>query len=399
MADPRLRPDDLLARITPLMKRAGITRVANITGLDNVGIPVVMVVRPTSRSLSVSQGKGVTLPGAKISGVMEALEQFHAERIHLPLTLATRHELERTRRVVDVERLPRTTRHFDEHTRILWVTAEDLVSGDDVEVPFEVVHLDLSTPLPEGSGHFVLGSNGLASGTDFPHAVAHGLWEVIERDAVALFYERSAADQAARRIPLASIDDPCCRSLIRRLESAGLAVAVWDLTTEIGVGTLLCAIAEREIDPLHRVGEARGSGCHPERSHALRRAITEAAQSRLTRIAGSRDDMTASEVAAIRSVDAIERHRMHIAQESSAAWQFDRVPSATHASTEEAVAFTLDRLSHAGFHDVLTVDLSLAEEPIAVVRTIVPGLESLPDAASYAPGARVMKLRANRCET
>ncbi len=383
----------LLERLQPLMKRAGITRVANITGLDDVGIPVVIVTRPGSRSLSVSQGKGITLVDAKISGIMESLEQFFAERIHLPLALATLAELREKRRVVEVNRLARTTTSFDEDTRILWATALDFETGIEVAVPFELVHLDLTIPLPEGSGCFVLGSNGLASGFTRDQAVAHGVWEVIERDAMALFYERSPSRQASRRVALASIGDPCCRSLVAQLEKAGLAVAVWDVTTEMGIASFLCSIGERELDPLRRVGLARGSGCHPDRRIALRRAITEAAQSRLTRIAGSRDDMQISDVDSIRSVEAIERHRAHIAQEVSASWAFDDVPSTECGSTAAALDFTLQRLREVGFAEVLTVELSQPSDPIFVVRSIIPGLEGLPDAAGYAPGHRIRAMR------
>src|SRR5690606_41920016 len=93
------RLEEMLVRLSPLMKEAGITRVANITGLDNIGIPVALAVRPLSRSLSVSQGKGVTLHAAKVSAVMESLEQYFAERIQTPLTLSNLRELRRTRRV------------------------------------------------------------------------------------------------------------------------------------------------------------------------------------------------------------------------------------------------------------------------------------------------------------
>jgi len=37
---------------------AGVTRLAEITGLDLVGIPVFQAIRPAGRSLSVHQGKG-----------------------------------------------------------------------------------------------------------------------------------------------------------------------------------------------------------------------------------------------------------------------------------------------------------------------------------------------------
>jgi len=54
----------------------GITRVANVTGLDHVGIPVVMACRPNARGLAVSQGKGLTLDAAKASAVMESIIFF-----------------------------------------------------------------------------------------------------------------------------------------------------------------------------------------------------------------------------------------------------------------------------------------------------------------------------------
>src|SRR5580765_5231252 len=80
-------PQETLARMRPLLPGMGITRIANVTGLDRTGIPVVMVSRPNARSVTVSQGKGVTLDAAKASGIMEALEVWHAERIANSLKL------------------------------------------------------------------------------------------------------------------------------------------------------------------------------------------------------------------------------------------------------------------------------------------------------------------------
>ncbi len=65
-------PDETRERIWPWLKPFGITRVANVTGLDCIGIPVVAVYRPNSRSLSVAQGKGVNAgqrPGLRGDGV------------------------------------------------------------------------------------------------------------------------------------------------------------------------------------------------------------------------------------------------------------------------------------------------------------------------------------------
>mgnify|MGYP006149433749 FL=1 len=48
------RPADTLARIAPAARALGVTRLADVTGLDRIGIPVFQAVRPLSLSLSVS---------------------------------------------------------------------------------------------------------------------------------------------------------------------------------------------------------------------------------------------------------------------------------------------------------------------------------------------------------
>ncbi|HLV65704.1 MAG TPA: YcaO-like family protein [Polyangiaceae bacterium] len=386
------RLEELLVRLSPLMKIAGITRLANITGLDQIGIPVALAVRPLSRSLSVSQGKGVTLHAAKISAVMESLEQFFAEHIDVPLTLSSARDLCRTRRVVDIESLPHTRRPFDATVKIPWIAARNVASGELVEVPFELVHLDFTAPAPEWSGYFLASSNGLASGSTEAEAIAHGVCELIERDALALFYELGPERQAERRVALGSVDDPCCRSLIQKFERAGVGVAVWDMTTDVGIAAFLCSVGEREVDPLRRIGTARGYGCHPERAVALRRALTEAAQSRLTRIAGSRDDLQPGDVEAIRAVESIEHQRAHLAQESLAVHRFADVPSVDCASAEEVLGLARECLAAAGMPEVLAVRLAPEDCSIAVTRVIVPGLEGFPDSPSYVPGRRVRAL-------
>ena len=128
----------------------GITRVANVTGLDRIGVPVVMVVRPNSRSVAVSQGKGLTLAAAKASGVMEAAELWHAEHITKPLMLATFDELRREHRVADPDRLPRAGGTFEPHTPLLWIEGWDVVGGGSVWVPFELVSANYTLPHPTG---------------------------------------------------------------------------------------------------------------------------------------------------------------------------------------------------------------------------------------------------------
>ena len=50
-------------------------------------------------------------------------------------------------------------------------------------------------------------------------------------------------------------------------------------------------------------------GCHPSREGGLLRALTEAAQSRLTYIAGARDDCTRDDYEQLRSPDTMRQFR------------------------------------------------------------------------------------------
>src|SRR5262249_53998730 len=93
-------PHETLARVRPHLARMGITRLGNITGLARIGIPVAMAVRPNSRSVSVSQGKGLDLPQAMVSAAMEACEGFHAEEIG-PIRHAAYRDLARSACVAD----------------------------------------------------------------------------------------------------------------------------------------------------------------------------------------------------------------------------------------------------------------------------------------------------------
>lgn len=186
-------PDATLSRMTAFMKRMGITRVADITGLDRIGIPVAMCIRPNARSLAVAQGKGVDRAAAHASALMESIESYHAECITLPLKLASYTELLCDHRVVEVDRLPSVLdTRFHPDLPILWIEGYDLLRRETVWVPYEIVHTNYTVPLVQGSGCFQATSNGLASGNHALEAINHGICEVVERDAWALWALRAA---------------------------------------------------------------------------------------------------------------------------------------------------------------------------------------------------------------
>ncbi|MGF7175013.1 YcaO-like family protein [Azospirillum doebereinerae] len=383
-----MAPEQTLARVAPFLPIMGITRVANVTGLDSVGIPVVMVTRPNSRSISVSQGKGVTLAAAKASGVMESIESYHAERITLPLKFASFEEMRWTHPVVDVGRLPRlATSAYSPHSPILWIEGEDLLNGGRKWVPFETVHLNFTVAMAPGQGCFLPSSNGLASGNHRTEAISHALTELIERDATTLWRLFGASAQEDTRIDLDSVDDPVCRSLIDRFDAAGVEVGVWEITSDLGLPAFLCRIVEREDLPQQSVRPASGMGCHVAREIALSRALTEAAQSRLTFIAGARDDMPRAEYD--RHLDPA-RHAQWKARITAGAGRrnFAGCPTSFAPTIEADLEHQLARLRACGIDEAVMVDLTKPEFGIPVVRMVVPGLEGLDESPDYLLGAR-----------
>lgn len=386
-------PAQTLETVAPHLRDFGITRVADVTGMDCVGIPTVMVVRPNSRSVSVSQGKGVNLVTAKVSGIMESVEQFHAEHVLLSLRMANLREISGVGRVVRVDELPTFARRFNPADRILWVRGNDLVTNEEVWLPLEAVHLDLRLPLPSGSGYFLSGSNGLASGNHRLEAISHGLCELIERDALSLFLQSDVHYQTARRLDLETVDDPVALELLEKYARAKIDVALWDITSDLGVPCFLCWIVEATDDAFRPVGMAQGAGCHPTRTVALSRALTEAAQSRVTRIVGSRDDLHPSLVEELRSPEAVEIYRAQMARRTGDGRDFRSIASYDFGTFEEDIALLIERATANGVRELVGVNLSSPDYPVHVERVIAPGLEGPAYLPGYRPGARALQHR------
>lgn len=376
-AERAVPPQATIERVRPLLPILGITRIANITGLDRIGIPTTSVFRPNSRSLAVSQGKGLTLDAAIASGVMEALELFHAERVFQPIKLASANELQWMEDIVDLAALPpNSARLFHPDRRLLWIESLDLQEGYPVWLPFESVHLDSTMPLPTGSGCFDQSSNGLASGNHPLEAVHHALCELIERDAYSHYREAGPQVSDAARLDLTTVDDPACIEILEKYAAAEIDVAVWDMTSRLGIAAFHCIIVERRGHGWRQIAATGGMGCHPSRGVALLRALTEAAQSRLTWISGTRDDMMRSRHEILQGADVVDQMRQDM-NDQKPVRSFADVPSRESNDIHDDVHGLLGRLRENGLEQALMVDLTHPALSIPVVKMVVPGLRGI----------------------
>jgi ribosomal protein S12 methylthiotransferase accessory factor len=316
------------------------------------------------------------------SALMEAVEQFHGEDLICRCHFASHAELAACSEVADPSGLPRSKKRLGSGIRIPWIQGLDLVTGKAFWVPYDLVHTDFTLPPIRGSGYFLTTTNGLASGNHVHEAISAGLCEVIERDAKTLWGAAGGYARAGRGLDLTSVDETNCANLLRLLNQARIHVRVWDITSDIGVATFCCHLRDESLGGTHE-----GSGCHPDRATALIRAITEAAQSRLTRISGARDDLRADDYRAS-PLDQIWEALIDVQRSSVRARKLVAIPTFSSDLVHEDVEWALDRLARSGFDRVIVVDLTRADLGIPVVRVVVPGLEGPSEHSQYNPGQR-----------
>lgn len=383
-------PTETFEAYRRFMPTMGITRIANITGLDSIGLPTFTAIRPRSRSLSTSQGKGLDDAAARTSALMESIECWHAENLDIPLRFESYAALRGQGAVVDISKTTVARgRVLKTQTPLLWAKGEDLFRHEPIFVPYDLVTMNTVTS-PEYSPTFLISTDGLASGNHLLEAVVHGLCEVIERDAMALWY---ASPRPPVPVDVTSVDDPGCRRLVELVHGADSELVVWDITSDVGIPTYACYVLEQPSrQSLRGLGFYHGFGCHLDPTIALFRAMIEAVQGRVTFISGSRDDLFHDDYVQLRDAsllkgmwDEIEAGR---AGEISVGTRKNRATE----SFEGDLRVLLEAIATAGFDTVAVVDLSKEEIGIPVVKVVVPGLASIPTPEAQT-GARVKAAR------
>jgi len=377
-------PAETLSRIRRNFDEIGLVRLADVTGLDRIGIPVVLAVRPNSRYLSVDAGKGFTLEAAKASAAMEAIERYSAETAVLDGFRCPLDEARRHCEVVPPERLALARGAiFNPRLPVRWTLGWDLLGEREVAAPLLSVTM-YQALLPGEVNPFQGGSNGLSSGNNFLEALNGGLLELVERDAVAC--QRVAwsavADFPSFRVDLATVESPLVRDLLERFARVGVGVVLFDCTVDLGVPVYMAYIYDRVN---RHVGMYRGYGAHLDPAIAMVRALTEAVQSRLVFITGSRDDYFRHDYLRLKQSD----DALQVAQ-------LEAIPATVDArarhslateSFEGDVGVILDRLRGAGIGEVLVYDLTGPGFEVSALRVMVPGLEGYMH-DNYTPGPR-----------
>ena len=362
------------ARLRAILPAVPVARVADLSPLDPLGLPVFSAVTPLALDLTTHLGKGADPTSARVSALMEAVERVSAERLPGAIRQASLDELlASSAPAVDPRwfELPDDSA-FSPSAPFSWATGWDLLEASAALIPRDLV----INPPSEGVLRDV-DTNGLASGNTLLEATLHALCEVIERDAVgqllfvSLFSESS--DSGPRRSPI----DP--RTLpasllpwLDRIAAEGLGIVVADITTEIGIATLKATLIDEAFPGPHgpEVRIFHGYGADPCAEIAARRAVTEAVQSRTGLIQAARDSWNRIPLGSHAAAWKNSLRELEPGEQIP----FSAVPNHEAEDLRDDLDHVLGRLRRAGCTHAIAVDLTRSDLAIPVVRVRVPGL-------------------------
>lgn len=364
-------PEETLEWVLPKLGIAGLGEPEDITGKDDIGIPVFSVDRPET-ALGVPKyynGKGVTREQAEASAVMESIERYSAEvRDTDEIVYGTYEQACEVGPTLDPADLILPIWALDrlQGAEIAWTRAWDMMQGETVWVPacevFYPYYPDTDLQL------YRFHTNGLAAGNNMEEAVLHSMFELIERDAWSLAEYRNE--------PVGDVvpdPDSVPGRLIRMFKERGVSVHLKDLTSDVGVPTIGAAadpVGDRDPEML-----TIGVGTHLDPNIAAIRAITEVAQSRATHRDGKKINAQLQRAARDMGYERIkELNRVWFADGPGSVQLSDLRDLSTDDVLDD-IDRVMGMLMEGGFERVIVADLTRPELGVPAVRTIIPGME------------------------
>lgn len=328
-----------------------------------------------------SGGKGFTEAQAKVSAIGEAVERYCA-RYHGDEPVVRARHADLGRAVVHPrELLNYSERQYAEReswnkgsplayvpdpceddTEIAWTQAWSITHNQWKLVPCSYVYFGF--PLEAGACYARANSNGVAAGNCREEAIVQGLLELIERDAVALWWQNRLRRPL---LDLASFQDDAVDRAISGFEQRDRHLYAFDLTSDLGIPAF-CAVALHLSDP--NQPPRFGLGCHFDPRVALRRSLGELGQ---VWASPKMDDYTEA-MLELRGMPWSEKE--FIRPLPGATRAVDDFPDRSFDDFLQDIEFLVSVLSKQSL-EVLVVDLTHRDVGLDVVRVIAPGLRHM----------------------
>jgi len=271
-----------------LLEDFAISRVADLTGLDTIGLPVYSCCRVLSETIAIHAGKGLTPEASRAGAILEAIEFEVAEHPSGPYRIAAAHQIPEEDRLPLEDCFPIRSSVVNDFTPMAWEEVTNIQNGSTRLIPSDLIWM-VGRIKNQPLMHLQMGSNGLASGGSTEDAILSGLYEILERDAWTLYqFLMDNCGLLPVRVPLVHLT-PRLETMVRQIEAAKVKLHLFDITTsDYKVPVFSAILVDRTGDCAGTFG---GYGSHLNAEIAAVRAITEAAQGRCCYISGARDDL------------------------------------------------------------------------------------------------------------
>lgn len=249
---------------------------------------------------------------------------------------------------------------FDPRVRIDWSPVWSLTRGEERWLPSSLLYYGHPDAVSPAFCH--ADSNGCAAGVTRAAALASALLELMERDAVAMWWYNRLRRPG---VDLATASDPWCDAMADALRNCGRDVWALDLTNDLGLPTF-AAVSPR----LTGASEAilLGFGAHPDPRVALRRAFGEMGQMFAATADFERDEESVPREVRDWLTQATVRRDAYLRPSQSRI-----LDTVLPTSSEPWAPRIIEMLESRGF-EVLLLDQTRPDIDVPVVRAIVPGL-------------------------
>ncbi len=366
----------LTGLVTSFSAYESVTQTASTTNKINLYCSTFFKIPPSDTELSSdsftqhSLGKGIYPAQSKVSAICESFEraaaQYHGDEIWiqaLPKELKKRHYLPNQlaqfspSQLIEFEKnqhkshtMVEISAPYDDRSSITWTPSWSLTHEDQVYVPFNYCYANSPFTI-ETHSHW--NSNGCAAGLQKEDAILQGIFELVERDATAIWWY----NKVPRPIfPLENLPDEH-RERIHNTLCQDWNYWVLDITHDIEIPTMVAISQHKNLRHF-----TLGFGCHLEPVIAAQRALTELCQ----------------------LVPIREKH--------SSPFKFNDIqsepflfPSANHKTTlfklpmiehndiKEDIHYCVQQLKKVAL-ETLVICYSRPEFPVKTVKVIIPGI-------------------------
>jgi ribosomal protein S12 methylthiotransferase accessory factor len=202
---------------------------------------------------------------------LKARERFGADAIHPNdvMLYSERQFAEREAWNAKKSKFNRVPEPLDESIAIDWTPVWSLTHSRHKYLPTQLLYYQ-SRASAECDTFYCFGcSNGNASGNNLEEAVLQGFLELVERDAVALWWYNRLRKPA---VAVESFEEPYLPDLIGHYRSLGREAWALDITTDLGIPAF-AAVSRLRTGAEERI--LFGLGCHLDARMALLRAFAE----------------------------------------------------------------------------------------------------------------------------